>query len=88
MNHNINLLNKIANLVGDMEMFYSINIWKYEIRLQGNNLDIAFPQFVWVQDDGHKDLKVYNCVIKIDSVDFVLISVVDDSNTIYNEIQD
>jgi len=88
MNHNINLLNKIADLVGNMDIFYSITIWKHEIRMQGNNLDIALPQFVWVHDDGHKDLIVHNCVIKIDSVDFVLISVSDDSNTIYNEIQD
>ena len=86
MNHNINLLNKIADLVGDMDIFYCITIWKYEVRLQGNNLDIAFPQFVWVLDDGHKNIIVHNCTIKIDGVDFTLVSVSDDSNTIYNEI--
>jgi hypothetical protein len=88
MNHNINILNKIADLCGDMEIFYSINIWKYEIRLQGNNLDIALPQFVWMPDDGHKDFVVHKCIIKFESIEIVLISVLDDSNTIHNEVQD
>lgn len=86
MNHNINLLNKIADVVGDMGIFYCINIWKNEVRLEGNNLDIAFPQFVWVLDDEYKDIIIHNCTIKIDNVDFILVSVSDDSNTIYNEI--
>lgn len=88
MNHNINILNKIADLVGDMEIFYSITIWKYEIRLQGNNLDIAFPQFVWVQDLAHTNFVVHNCIIKFESIEITLISVQDDTNTIHDEIQD
>lgn len=87
MNHNINILNKISDLVGDMDMFYVINIWKYEIRMQGNNLDIAFPQFVWVQDLGHTEIVVHNCIIKFESIKIILISVQDDSNTIHDEIE-
>ena len=87
MNHNINILNKIADLVGGMGMFYSINIWKDGITLQGNNLDIQLPYFEWVLDDGHKDLKVYNCIIKFESIEITLISVQDDTNTIHDEIE-
>lgn len=87
MKHNINILNKIADLVGDMDMFYCITIWKNDVRLQGNNLDIALPQFVWVQDLAHTNYVVHTCVIKFELVKITLVSVQDNSNTIHDKIE-